>query len=130
MSFAAAELPGDPASELLEAELPTDLVPYSVTFTSTVFESPPILGFVLSTPVTARVVFLVGAPEARLHHLKKSWRGAMTVTATGRRPALAAINGLEITAVGECLPRRRHHEFLRFLRRSDGKLPPESGLDP
>ena len=38
----------------------------------------------------------------------------MKVTATGRRPALAAINVLEITAVGECLPRRRHHEFLRF----------------
>jgi hypothetical protein len=54
----------------------------------------------------------------------------MKVTATGRRPALAATNVLEITAVGECLPRRRHHEFLRFLRRSDGQLPPESGLDP
>jgi hypothetical protein len=66
MSLASAELPGNRASELLEAELPTDLIPYSVTFTSTVFEFPPILDFVLATPVTARVAFFVGAPEARL----------------------------------------------------------------
>jgi transposase len=39
----------------------------------------------------------------------------------------AALNILDGTVVGECLPRHRHQEFLRFLRRLDRQFP--RGLD-
>jgi len=35
----------------------------------------------------------------------------------------AALNLLDSTVVGECLPRHRHQEFLRFLRRLDREFP-------
>src|SRR6267143_836426 len=40
----------------------------------------------------------------------------------------AALNVLQGTVVGECMPRHRHQEFLRFLRRLDGQFPPELDL--
>jgi hypothetical protein len=40
----------------------------------------------------------------------------------------AALNVLEGTVVGECMPRHRHQEFLRFLRRLDGEFSPELHL--
>jgi transposase len=39
----------------------------------------------------------------------------------------AALNVLEGTVIGECMPRHRHEEFLRFLRKLDRETP--RGLD-
>jgi transposase len=46
----------------------------------------------------------------------------------GTTTLFAALNVLEGTVVGECTPRHRHQEFLRFLRRLDGEFPPELDL--
>jgi transposase len=41
----------------------------------------------------------------------------------GTTTLFAALNVLEGTVVGQCLPRHRHQEFLRFLRRLDREFP-------
>ncbi|MFH1087947.1 MAG: IS630 family transposase [Chloroflexota bacterium] len=46
----------------------------------------------------------------------------------GTTTLFAALNVLEGWVIGECMPRHRHQEFLRFLRRLDRELPKDLGL--
>ena len=45
-----------------------------------------------------------------------------------RPRCLAALNVLEGTVIADCMPRHRHQEFLRFLRRLDREFPPHLDL--
>jgi transposase len=58
-----------------------------------------------------------GLPERRTHDY----------TRHGTTTLFAALNVLEGTVIGECQPRHRHQEFLRFLERIDQSV--EAGLD-
>ena len=40
----------------------------------------------------------------------------------------AALNMLDGTVIGQCLPRHRHQEFLKFLRKLDREFPQELDL--
>jgi transposase len=46
----------------------------------------------------------------------------------GTTTLFAALNLLEGTVIGQCLPRHRHQEFLKFLRRLERAFPPELAL--
>ena len=58
-----------------------------------------------------------GLPERQTHDYQRH----------GTTTLFAALNVLEGTVIGECLPRHRHQEFLRFLDRIDQSV--ASGLD-
>jgi transposase len=58
-----------------------------------------------------------GLPERQTHDYQRH----------GTTTLFAALNVLEGTVIGECLPRHRHQEFVRFLDRIDQSV--ESGLD-
>ena len=62
--------------------------------------------------------------------MKKGRCGTMTqdYKRHGTTTLFAALNVLEGTVVGECMPRHRHQEFLRFLRRLDHEFPPDLDL--
>jgi len=62
--------------------------------------------------------------------MKKGRCGTMThdYKRNGTTTLFAALNVLEGTVVGECMPRHRHQEFLRFLRKLDGEFSPELDL--
>jgi len=57
--------------------------------------------------------------------MKKGRAGTMThdYKRNGTTTLFAALNVLDGTVIGECLPRHRHLEFLRFLRRVDREVP-------
>jgi len=57
--------------------------------------------------------------------MKKGRCGTMThdYKRNGTTTLFAALNVLEGTVIGECLPRHRHQEFLKFLRRLDREFP-------
>ena len=57
--------------------------------------------------------------------LKKGRAGTMThdYKRNGTTTLFAALNVLDGKVIGECLPRDRHIEFLRFLRRVDREVP-------
>ena len=46
----------------------------------------------------------------------------------GTTTLFAALNTLDGTVIGQCLPRHRHQEFLKFLRRLDREFPGRSQL--
>jgi len=46
----------------------------------------------------------------------------------GTTTLFAALNILDGKVIGQCLPRHRHQEFLKFLRTVDGEFPPELDL--
>jgi transposase len=46
----------------------------------------------------------------------------------GTTTLFAALNMLDGKVIGECLPRHRHQEFLKFLRRIDREFPEELNL--
>ena len=46
----------------------------------------------------------------------------------GTTTLFAALNLLDGCVIGECMPRHRHQEFLRFLRRLDREFPEETPL--
>jgi len=56
--------------------------------------------------------------------LKKGRCGTLThdYKRNGTTTLFAALNILEGTVIGECMPRHRHQEFLRFLRKLDGEF--------
>ncbi len=56
--------------------------------------------------------------------------GTMThdYTRHGTTTLFAALNALSGTVIGDCLPRHRHQEFIRFLRRIDQQTPSELDL--
>jgi transposase len=62
--------------------------------------------------------------------MKKGRCGTMThdYKRHGTTTLFAALNVLDGRVIGECLPRHRHQEFLRFLRRLDTEFPEELTL--
>ena len=58
--------------------------------------------------------------------MKRGRAGTMThdYNRNGTTTLFAALNLLEGTVVGQCLPRHRHQEFLKFLRGIDREFPP------
>jgi transposase len=58
--------------------------------------------------------------------LKKGRAGTMIYDykRNGTTTLFAALNALTGEVIGECLPRHRHREFLKFLRTIDGAVPP------
>ncbi len=59
--------------------------------------------------------------------MKQGRAGTMThdYKRNGTTTLFAALNVLSGTVIGECLPRHRHDEFLKFLRRVDREVPKE-----
>jgi transposase len=62
--------------------------------------------------------------------MKQGRCGTMThdYKRNGTTTLFAALNVLGGTVVGECMPRHRHQEFLRFMRRLDQEFPPDLDL--
>ena len=58
--------------------------------------------------------------------LKKGRAGTMThdYKRHGTTSLFAALNMLDGTVIGQCLPRHRHQEFLKFLRKLGPRVPP------
>jgi transposase len=46
----------------------------------------------------------------------------------GTTTLFAALSMLDGTVIGDCMPRHRHQEFIRFLKKIDGDTPPELAL--
>jgi len=61
--------------------------------------------------------------------MKKGRCGTMThdYKRNGTTTLFAALSMLDGTIIGDCLPRHRHQEFIRFLKKIDGETP--AGLD-
>jgi transposase len=57
--------------------------------------------------------------------MKKSRCGTMThdYKRNGTTTLFAALSMLDGKVIGDCMPRHRHHEFIRFLKRIDGQIP-------
>ena len=62
--------------------------------------------------------------------MKKGRCGTMThdYKRNGTTTLFAALNMLDGTVIGECMPRHRHREFLRFLKTIDQRTPPHLDL--
>ena len=62
--------------------------------------------------------------------MKRGRAGTMThdYKRNGTTSLFAALDVLEGTVIGQCLPRHRHQEFLKFLRRLDREFPREFEL--
>lgn len=62
--------------------------------------------------------------------LKKGRSGTMThdYKRHGTTTLFAALNVLDGTVIGECMPRHRHQEYLKFLRKLDRETPPGLAL--
>jgi transposase len=62
--------------------------------------------------------------------LKKGRAGTQThdYKRNGTTSLFVALNLLDGTVIGECMPRHRHQEFLRFLKRLDRDTPPDLQL--
>jgi transposase len=61
--------------------------------------------------------------------MKKGRCGTMThdYKRNGTTTLFAALSMLDGKVIGDCMPRHRHQEFIRFLKRIDGEIP--AGLD-
>ena len=61
--------------------------------------------------------------------IKKGRCGTMThdYKRNGTTTLFAALSMLDGTVIGDCMPRHRHQEFIRFLKKIDGESP--TGLD-
>ena len=62
--------------------------------------------------------------------LKKGRCGTMThdYVRHGTTTLFAALSMLDGKVIGDCMPRHRHQEFLRFLKKIDSETPPELDL--
>ena len=62
--------------------------------------------------------------------MKKGRCGTMThdYKRHGTTTLFAALNVLDGRVIGECMPKHRHQEFLRFLKRLDREFPEETPL--
>jgi transposase len=62
--------------------------------------------------------------------MKPGRAGTMThdYKRNGTTTLFAALNTLDGSVIGQCLPRHRHQEFLKFLRTLDREFPPELEL--
>ena len=61
--------------------------------------------------------------------IKKGRCGTMThdYKRNGTTTLFAALNALDGKVIGDCMPRHRHQEFIRFLKKIDAETPP--GMD-
>jgi transposase len=59
-----------------------------------------------------------GMPARQTHDYKRH----------GTTTLFAALNLLDGKVIGDCMPRHRHQEFIRFLKQIDGQTPPEVHL--
>ena len=90
--------------------------------------SPPDKALVLSVDEKSQIQALdrtqPGLP------MKKGRAGTMThdYKRHGTTTLFAALNMLDGSVIGECMPRHRHGEFLRFLKRIDRETPAELDL--
>ena len=57
--------------------------------------------------------------------IKQGRCGTLThdYTRNGTTPLFAALSMLDGTVIGDCLPRHRHQEFIRFLKKIDSETP-------
>lgn len=94
-----------------------------------------VVGLYLNTPEKALVLCL--DEHSRIEALDRTQSSppkraayAKTITAdrNGTMALLAAMNTLEGSVVGHCLPRHRNQEFLKFLRLLDRDFPDEMDL--
>ena len=62
--------------------------------------------------------------------IKKGRCGTMThdYTRYGTTTLFAALRMLDGKVIGDCMPRHRHQEFIRFLKKIDAETPPELDL--
>src|SRR5437867_11719911 len=62
--------------------------------------------------------------------MKKGWLGTRThdYKRNGTTTLFAALSMLDGKVIGDCMPRHRHQEFIRFLKKVDGETPPELDL--
>jgi transposase len=62
--------------------------------------------------------------------IKKGRCGAMThdYVRHGTTTLFAALNMLDGTVIGDCMPRHRHQEFIRFLKKIDAETPQDLDL--
>jgi transposase len=62
--------------------------------------------------------------------LKKGRCGTMThdYVRHGTTTLFVALSMLDGKVIGDCMPRHRHQEFIRFLKKIDGETPPELDL--
>jgi transposase len=62
--------------------------------------------------------------------LKKGRCGTMThdYKRNGTTTLFAALSMLDGKVIGDCMPRHRHQEFIRFLKKIDAETPPELAL--
>lgn len=59
-----------------------------------------------------------GIPARQTHDYKRNRTTAL----------FAALSMLDGRVIGDCMPRHRHQEFIRFLKKIDGETPPELDL--
>jgi transposase len=59
-----------------------------------------------------------GLPARQTHDYKRN----------GTTTLFAALNMLNGRVIGDCMPRHRHQEFIRFLKRIDAEMPPSLQL--
>jgi transposase len=88
------------------------------------YRNPPDKAIVLSVDEKSQIQALdrtqpilplrPGLPERQTHDYERH----------GTTTLFAALNILEGTVIGECLPRQRHQEFLKFLERIDQSVDP------
>ena len=64
--------------------------------------------------------------------MKPGRAGTMThdYKRNGTTTLFAALNMLDGTVIGQCLPRHRHQEFLKFLRKLDSRVPARARAAP
>src|SRR5487761_1767506 len=92
------------------------------------YMDPPEHALVLSIDEKSQIQAL-DRTQPRLP-MKKGRAGTMThdYKRHGTTTLFAALNMLDGTVIGECMPRHRHGEFLRFLKRIDRETPAELDL--
>src|SRR5271154_4314431 len=90
--------------------------------------NPPEKAIVLSMDEKSQIQAL-DRTQASLP-MKKGRAGTMThdYKRHGTTTLFAALNTLDGSVIGECLPRHRHQEFLKFLRTIDREFPGETEL--
>jgi transposase len=90
--------------------------------------NPPDKSLVLCVDEKSQIQALDRTQPGRLP-MKKGRCGTMThdYQRNGTTTLFAALSMLDGTVIGDCMPRHRHQEFIRFLKKIDGQTP--AGLD-
>jgi len=90
--------------------------------------NPPDKSLVLSVDEKSQIQALDRTQPGLL--LKKGRCGTMThdYRRHGTTTLFAALNMIDGHVIGDCLPRHRHQEFIRFLKKIDAETPPQLDL--